>query len=265
MKVFKYYAKLYMTFVKNTLSRQSDYRFNFVADLIDSLINFLVSIVFFNSIYMNVNVIEGWGIYETLLLVGTAQLITSFLYILFMNNLPRIQNYILKGDLDYILLKPCDEQFYISLRYFYLGGISNTIPSLILIIYSIINLNISFTFYKLIIYIFYILCGLIISYAIWLIIMTFSIYFIKISELHELFLSTLKFTEYPGQIYKGMLRIIFTFVIPFLAIANVPAGYLIGKVSFTNSKFIFLLAVLFFCVSRIFWKKSLKWYQSASC
>ncbi len=264
MRVIKYYINLYIAFVKNTLTRETDYRANFIGDLIDSLANFIVSILFFDTLYLNVDTIASWGKYETLLLVGTAQLLTSLLYTFFMNNLPRVQKYVLHGDLDYIMLKPCDSQFYISFRYFYFGGIANAVPAVLLILYSLNRLSISISLGKGCVFIFYVICGLGISYALWMIVMTCSIYFLKVSELHELFLSTLKFIEYPGSIYKGILRIIFTFVIPFLAIANIPVEYLSGQLSFENSIYVVVIAILFVVLSKVFWNKSLKWYQSAS-
>lgn len=264
MKLCAYYIKLYATFISNTFSRETDYRFNFIGDLVDSLANFLVSIIFFEAIYANIDSIGGWSKYETLLLVGTAGIVSSIIYMLFMNNLPRIQRYIMDGDLDYILLKPCNELFYISFRYFYFGGITNAVPSVLLIIYSFTRLNIDISAYQAIAFAFFILCGVITSYSLWLIVMTFSFYFIKVGHLHELFLSSLKFIEYPGEIYKGVLRKTFTFIIPFLAIANLQVEFILSKITLKNSLNIVLISIVFLFLSIKFWKKSLKWYQSAS-
>lgn len=264
MRRILYYLKLYKAFVKNTLTRETDYRANFIADLLDSVFSFSVSIIFFESIYLNVTYISGWSKLETLLLVGTTQLITSIIYLLFMNNLPRIQNYVLKGDFDYIMLKPCDEQFYVSFRYFYFGGISSIILSIILLTYIMFKLQVVLGIVKIIGYILFIISGICICYSMWLMIMTTSIVFIKIGQLHELFLSLIKFMEYPGSIYKGALKYAFMFVIPFITISNVPVNYILSKTTLLNSIYTFFVAAIFLLISRMFWKKSLMWYQSAS-
>lgn len=264
MKQIKFYMNLYVSFIRNTFARELDYRVNFIGDLVDSLANFLVSIIFFDAIYLNTTLIAGWGKCETLFLVGTAQLITSLLYTLFMNNLPRIQSYVISGDLDYILLKPCDEQFYVSFRYFYFGGMANIVPSVLLILYSIHHIDIEINILKISLFLLFLLSGLAISYSLWLIVMTCAIYFIKINQLHELFISSLKFIEYPGSIYKGFMRILLTYIVPFISIANIPVEYFLNRISFTSSVYIIVIAIIFIGVSRLFWKKSLAWYQSAS-
>lgn len=264
MNTFRYYVNLYISFVKNTFTRETDYRANFIADLVDSIANFMVSIIFFDAIYLNVTTIAGWSRWETLLLVGTAQLITANIYMFFMNNLPRIQSYVIKGDFDYITLKPCDEQFYVSCRYFYFGSVTSVLLSIILIVYSLNKLSISITIFKVFGYILFIISGICICYSIWLMIMVSSIIFLKIGELHELFLSMLKFMEYPASIYKNISRYIFMYIIPFITISNVPVEYITSKVTFEKSLYSIVVASIFFILSRILWKGSLRWYQSAS-
>lgn len=264
MKRLLYYIKLYYVFIKNTLTRETDYRANFIGDLVDSIANFSVNIIFFEAIFLNVDKIAGWGKHETLLLVGTAQLITGIVFVLYMNNLPRIQTYVIRGSLDYILLKPCDEQFYISSRYLYFGGISNIILSCILVGYTLSVLSINIEIAKILVYIILVICGVSICYSMWFMIMTCSVVLIKVNELHELFLSTLQFMQYPGSIYSHAFRIVFMYIIPFITIANAPVEYIIEKATLMNSLYSVLVAAVFLVVSRMFWKLTLRWYQSAS-
>lgn len=264
MKDIKYYLQLYKAFLKNTLAREMDYRASFIGDFVDSIINFGITILMFDILYSNVNVIEGWSRYETLFLVGYAQLITAFIFMLFMNNLPRIQKYVSNGDLDLVLIKPCDSQFYVSLRYFYFGGMSSLLPSLILLLYSYLNIKPEISFDIVIIFVVSLICSITIAYSIWLILMTLSFFFIKISQLHEIFLSILKFMEYPSSIYKGLIRLIFVFVIPIISISNIPVEYILGKKAIQNVVILFVIAVVFALMARAFWKYSLRKYQSAS-
>lgn len=264
MHKIKYYTSVYRAFVRNTFAREADYRGNLIAEIIDSLLNFIVNITFFGILYFNVDYIAGWNNAEMLSLIGVTQLITSILYILFMNNLPRIQRYILSGDFDYILLKPCDEQFYVSFRYFYFGGLPNLVFSVGLIIYAVLKLEVDIRIVNVLVFLIYIISGVIICYAIWLIIMTLSIMTLKVGQLHELFLSSLKFMEYPKGIYKGMIRAVVLYIVPLVTVSNIPVEVLLGKLKISNSFYIIILAVMLYCVSRFFWKISLCKYNSAS-
>lgn len=164
----------------------------------------------------------------------------------------------------YILLKPCDEQFYISLRYFYFAGIPSILFSIGLILYTTIQLNLDIQIVTIFVFIIYILCSVIICYSIWLFIMSLSILVLKVDQIHELFLSSLKFTEYPKGIYKGGIRLILLYIFPLVTVSNVPVEWYLKKIDITHSIYIILLAVLFFVFSRKFWKFSLQKYASAS-
>lgn len=247
MRKIKFYVKLYIAFVKNTFVRESDYRGNLVAEIIDSLLNFAVNIIFFNILYLNVDYIAGWDSLEMLALIGVGQLLTSIMYMLFMNNLPRIQRYVFHGDLDYILLKPCDDQFYVSFRYFYFGAIPNLIFSIGLMVYTIIKLQISIGILRVLLFCLYIVCGVAICYSIWMFVMTLSIVVLKVGQIHELFLSSLKFLEYPKGIYKNVIKIVLLYIIPFVTISNVPVELLLGKINTLNS--IYISTIYSFCSS----------------
>lgn len=264
MKKIKRYFQLYGFFVKNCLTRELDFRMNFIANLVDSFIWFALSLLFFKSIYSQVPVVGGWSFEQTLLLVGTAQMIIAVYFTLFINNLPKLQKYVSSGTLDFILLKPCDHQFFISLRYFNMGGIANFIPSIILIVYAIIALKLQLTVVNVMAYILLVISGILIGYAIWYIIMTLSIYVVKINALHELFLSTTKFIEYPISIYKGMSQFLMVFLLPMIIIANYPVQLLLGKISLISASTSILVCLGFMIVARVFWLLSINKYQSAS-
>ena len=106
MRELRFHINVFRGFIVNTFARESDYRGNLIAEIIDSLLNMFVNIYFFKFIFLNTNAIAGWNSEEMLVLVAVTQIITSIIYMLFMNNLPRIQTYVLRGDFDYVLLKP---------------------------------------------------------------------------------------------------------------------------------------------------------------
>lgn len=90
------------------------------------------------------------------------------------------------------------------------------------------------------------------------------IIFIKIGAMHELFLSALKFLEYPQNIYKVMIRILMIYIIPLATVSNVPAEKLLGKVGLIDTIEIVLLSIVFFMLTRICYRLALKRYSSAS-
>lgn len=264
MPKLRFYSSVFLGFLKNTFARESDYRGNLIAEIIDSLLNIFVNVYFFKIIFLNTSTIAGWSSEEILVLVAVTQLITSILYMLFMNNLPRIQSYVLRGDFDYILLKPCDSQFYISFRYFYFGAIPSVIFSIILLVYAAGKVETNISFFNIVYTVLAVIAAVTICYAIWFMIMLLSIIFIKIGAMHELFLSSLKFLEYPKDVYKGLVRIIMLFVIPLATVSNIPAECLLGNNSLFEIIQMLLLVVWFMIISRVCYLFVLKKYTSAS-
>jgi ABC-2 type transport system permease protein len=69
----------------------------------------------------------------------------------------------------------------------------------------------------------------------------------------------------PDEAFKGMFRVVFTFVLPMILVSNVPARVLADKLS-SSKPIILLLCMCAGCavISEWGWRQSLKRYTSAS-
>ncbi|WP_066502348.1 ABC-2 family transporter protein [Abyssisolibacter fermentans] len=144
--------------------------------------------------------------YEMILLLGVSRFVSALYFTLFINNVTRIPKYVMDGTLDLALLKPCNSQFYLSTRYLYLNGVFDIILSLILIICASINVNLSIEPVTFLISVLLILCGFMIGYSIWIMLIALSIRILHLDNISELFISVLNFTEYPSGIYTGVIH-----------------------------------------------------------
>ncbi|MGC8842317.1 MAG: ABC-2 family transporter protein, partial [bacterium] len=96
------------------------------------------------------------------------------------------------------------------------------------------------------------------------IVMTTAIWLVNAEALYALFSQIVDLARYPLSIYKGGVRIFFTFVIPIILIANVPALTLLGELSQHFIAIVFFASVFFFLLSRLFFAYALSFYCSAS-
>ncbi len=73
------------------------------------------------------------------------------------------------------------------------------------------------------------------------------------------------FTDYPIQIYSREMRLLLTFVVPYVFTGYYPVTILLGKNIGNNILGYFLpaIALLFACFACLMWKKGLKHYGSA--
>ena len=57
MRELRFHINVFRGFIVNTFARESDYRGNLIAEIIDSLLNIFVNIYFFKIIFLNMFVI----------------------------------------------------------------------------------------------------------------------------------------------------------------------------------------------------------------
>ncbi len=258
-------CKLFIYFFKINFKKNLSYRANFYLTLIDSICWFVLTLFFYESIYGNISSIAGIEESYIFLIVGTSELIKSLLFTFFIDNLPYIPGKVMAGTLDQYLLYPVDSQFMISFQTIDFGNLANVFPAMVLIAKALRELNISISLVNILAYLFFIAMSFLLGYAIWFIIMTLSVWFTKLDGIHELFLSFLGLSQYPKKVFinKFAPKVMFLFL-PFLLMSTVSSEVLLGNIKSKDSLLLPFFSVLFFVISKIFWKKSLEHYSSAS-
>ena len=69
----------------------------------------------------------------------------------------------------------------------------------------------------------------------------------------------------PDAVFRGFFKVFFTFAIPMLLVANVPAKLLLQRLSSPREAFfLFIMAAGCLVLSEFVWRYSLKHYTSAS-
>lgn len=239
-----------------------EYRLNFYFAVISSFINLVGSIFGLTLFYKIANTLGGWTFEEALVVMGIFILIEGFSQSVLNPNLNYIVEYIWKGTLDFVLLKPVDNQFYLSFRNFSIWGIPNALFGLGLIIYGAVKLEARFL--DIITGLIAVLISLLILYSIWFVLGSLSIWFVKIYNITFVLRQLIEAGRYPITAYPEVYRFIFTFVVPVIFLTTIPANFIKGSGK-TFSLFVSLcFAVFLFAFSRVFWNFARKYYSSAS-
>jgi ABC-2 type transport system permease protein len=109
-----------------------------------------------------------------------------------------------------------------------------------------------------------ILSGAVITYSLWLIMVSFAFWFVKIDNITELFYAFYEAGRYPVTIYRGVVRALLTFVIPIAFVTTFPASALLGRIDQTTTLIGFAFAIGLFVASNRFWNFAVTHYSSAS-
>jgi len=258
------YLKVYKKFLHTSLASELEYKTNILIDLITAILSLLGSIFLLSIFFQSNTRIGGWEFEQALIIQGIYTILNGITNTWFNPNLTEIVKHIREGTLDFVLLKPIDSQFYISLKKINPSGFLEIILGFCLLIYCIrineINLTISFLTLTLIT----ITCSISILYSLWFFISTTTIWFVKTWNAIEVLRSFLYIGRFPLNSFSFSLRIFFSVFIPIAFITTIPSEVFLGLSQLWEILLEVFVATIFLITSRKFWLFALKFYSSAS-
>ncbi len=252
---------------RNSLIREMNFKANFLLWILVELCWFAGQIVFLEVLFAHIGAIGDWTKWQVVLLVATHQLIGQLYQGFFFVNVAGIPELVRTGRMDFTLLLPMDSQFAVSTRQFGLDSIINAMVSVALVIFCLGKLGITPGVGQVLLYGVALGFGIAVHYAIMFFLATASFWIVRSRGLMSGYFSLFTLARYPDVIYRGGFRLFFTWVIPIILVANVPARVLMG--TFDGSPLgpmlqLLAAAVIVLVGSRMFWKLALTRYTSAS-
>lgn len=222
------YARVFLTFARNSLVRDMTFRANFIIECVISTTYVLLNLGFYILIFRYTpSIAEGWDQYRFFVFLATTLLINSLMQAFFMPNAEEFSEMIRLGKLDFALVKPIDTQFLISFHRVNWASLGNFVFGLVLLGYSLSKLDYWPSLVQMALYPLYLLCGVAILYSLMTTMAAISVWMGRNQNLYQFWFYVTNFSRYPMEIYRGTfgdpLRLVFTFVIPILIVVNVPA------------------------------------------
>jgi ABC-2 type transport system permease protein len=273
------YLRVFLTFARNSLVRDMTFRVNFLIECVSSVTWTLMNLGFYLLIFQHTDQIgadTGWGKWEFFAFLATTMLVNSLVQAFFMPNCEDISELIRTGGLDFALLKPIDTQFVISLEKIDWSSLANFAAGLVLLAVSLPHIQGGAFIHPItiVLYAFYILCGVAILYSLMIALSATSIWLGQNRSLYDFWFYITNFSRYPMEIYDGRwgrpLRWTATFVIPVLIVVNVPAQIIARPISpqgqsvWPLAAFALVATAGSLLASRLIFQWALRSYRSAS-
>ena len=260
------YLHLLSSIFKYSLSRDMEYKTNFVGSLFVDAIYYSTWYYFFEIIYSKTTMLGDFD-REAILVFLIATFFTDTLFMMLFDGAGQLREHIRTGSLDFILLRPVNSQFLISFRYIR----SYTIVSLFAL--SIILYNILIAFHpnslnilNITLFIVSLFLGTLIWYCFEFITSCLTFYFRDFRTGGWLTHEIMKFSMRPDSIYQGFIRKILFTILPMALVASVPSRLLLYGFTIQNQKYFIaqiIVVSILLCSTRILWKVGLKKYESA--
>lgn len=264
------YFRLLGALARYSLAREMAFRGNFLAKLVVEVLWLGILLVFYRTIFAKTNVVAGWTEPQFLFFVGCYFALGGVIETFFLGNCSSFSDLIRSGDLDHYLLRPIDEQFLLTCWDIDWSTVPNVLLGAIVMGLALYQMgDWVFRPEQVLLFLLMFLCGVAIAYSFLVILMSTAVWMVKNQSLYELWWLFSSLMRYPREVFTRSwarpIGWVFTFIIPVMVVANVPAGIMVkglldpGMIGFTLAVTVALLAI-----SRWFFRFSLRRYRSAS-
>lgn len=264
MEEWRRYPRLWRRFFIIAFVRETEYRVNFLISVGEQLAQVLVAVLSVLILYRFTAHVAGWSQAQVLLLVGVYRVVEGVINLQIAPNMMAISGYVRRGDMDFMLLRPVSSQFLVSARSMELSEGVNVVIGIGIAVYAGQAAGIHWSLAGFAAALLFALCGVLLLYALWFFIVTWSFWLVQVDTLANLFYSVFEAARYPVSFFGGAFRALLTFVIPVAFATTFPTEALGGKVDGRMLGTGMLLSVCALVATHLFWLYAVRHYSSAS-
>jgi ABC-2 type transport system permease protein len=207
--------------------------------------------------------VAGWTWPEALLVVAGFTTLKGVLDGAIQPSLGNVVEHIRKGTLDFLLLKPVDAQFMVSTSRFEPWRGSDVWLGLGLFAWAFHVRGAGPSWTGVAGAAVLLVASVAILYSISILVISLAFFVVKVDNLIYLFVSVYDAARWPASIFRGVLAVVFTFVVPLAVMTTFPALALLGKLSVTEGVGALVGAMVFTLLARVVWLRSIQHYTSA--
>ncbi len=207
--------------------------------------------------------IPGWSFGQALVVTGWFILLQGILDGAINPGLQAVIDHIRKGTLDFVLLKPADAQFLVSTSRFALFRVFSLVAATAIFVYAFDRMGVAPKLGALLASVMLLGTATLVLYSLWILIISAAFFVVKVDNITYLFSSIFDAARWPVSVFKGALRIVFTFVIPLAVMTTYPAEAMLGRLEGSTMVATVVGTVAFAAVARFTWSRAIRHYTSA--
>jgi len=259
------YFGIYAALWKNSITREMGFKSNFLLWIVTELLWFALQLAFIAVIYQHTDRIGDWSKWQVVLLMGASHFIQQIFQAFFLTNCTQISEYVRTGKLDFMLLLPVNTRFIVSLRQVDLGGFVNAGSAVAVIFYALRQLHLVPSLLQVLGFLVLVAAGVFVHYSLMFLLSNISFWTVRAQGIVWGYYSLFNIARLPDAAYRGFFKVFFTFAVPMILVANIPARLLADKLN-SVWEMLLLLGMSAACglVSELGWRFSVRHYTSAS-
>lgn len=258
------YLRLFGVQLRASSLLAMQYRGDFLIDGAISLFWTATALAPLFVVYRETWSIPGWSFGEALLVIGWFTLLQGILEGAINPGLAGVVEHIRKGTLDFVLLKPADAQFLVSTSRFLPWRAVNVLAAVGLFVYAFARLDRVPSLPGLLASLVLLGSSVLLLYSLWILTVSAAFYVVKVDNLTYFFTSIFDAARWPSSVFRGVLSVVFTFIIPLALMTTFPAQAMLGRLPATSLVAAVGGSLAFSWLSRRVWLRSIGRYTSAS-
>jgi ABC-2 type transport system permease protein len=259
-----HYLRVYLAAARSCLARELEYRGHFALMALSNVAWTVLWVCLAVFLFGNVRSVGGWDLDRMLVLTGTYQLVMGVTNLLFERNMGKLSEYVNKGELDYLLLKPIDSQFLVSTRFLALNQLPTILAAAVTVALGWYRMGLRPDALATLGYLVLLASAVVAFYALWFLTVTFVLWTGRIENIQFLVIPIMEMARVPTDLFRGLFRPLLTFVVPVALISTLPSQALLGLLDAWVALYAVGLAAALLWLSHRFWGYSLRRYSSAS-
>jgi ABC-2 type transport system permease protein len=256
--------RILWTFFRLGAMNELAYRVNFFTQFFQALMGLALALGGLAIVFNQTDTLAGWHPAELMALVGVYTLMGGLINLMIQPSMQRFMEDIRMGTLDFMILKPEDAQFLVSIRQIEIWKLIDVLMGVGVLIVALVRLGAQLSPGQAVSFGIALLAGAAIVYSFWMMLATCAFWFVKTENILVIFQSMYQAGRWPVTIYPTWLQTILTFLVPVAFAVTVPAQALTGRLTGQTLLLAVLVAVGLFGVARWFWRYGIRFYAGAS-
>jgi ABC-2 type transport system permease protein len=247
--------------IKKNIQSSAELRTSFFMNIIGMAINNTAFIFLWVFFIKSVGIIGGWTAIDIIGLQGFIA-ISYGVVLSGANGLRKIPNYVATGSFDRFMLSPKNLILRIATSSFGASAIGDIVFGVICIFVYCFLIHVSL--YQILIAVFLLFLASLVFLSMTILVASVSFLFTDAGSVHEgMFEIFLTPALFHGGAFQGVMRFIFTFLIPSLLIGTIPLEAL-KDISVTKIILMFVMSFFLFFLSIFLFKRSVRKYESSN-
>jgi ABC-2 type transport system permease protein len=258
------YVRLFGVSLRTSVALAAQYRADFFLEGLMSLFWLAWNLVPLVVVFSQRAVIAGWSYEQALVVIGWFTVLKALLDAAISPSLMAVVEHIRQGTLDFLLIKPADAQFLASTVRFELWPMLGSLGGLGIIVWALARMGHVPSPLHVGLAALMLLVAVLVLYSIWILVISCAFWVVRLDNLAYLFNAIFDAARWPSTIFRGVARIVFTFVIPLAMMTTYPAEALLGRLELKTALGAVGGAIGLAWVARRIWRGALRHYTSAS-